>query len=559
MPTHPNAMSGDPLIPRVAIRRGLAQRFGLLLSLGAAQLIILSFLYDLPAEFANAVAPIRALREVVHFAILAFAAFCVVVWPRRRALLTHWHTELSAHSLLGSVTLNLVVFACAAVATWGMSQAAAFAPESFWHYLVPYFLLLGLLIVSLAGVFAPLAFWRDLVRSEWIPIAFSTFLGLLVLGLSEMAKGGWEDMASATLNLTHWMLGFIGTDVQVDTTTRALGMDGFAVIVAPDCSGYEGIGLVIAFLVLYMAAFRRELAFPNALLLFPIGIATIWLFNALRIAILITIGAYVSPWVAINGFHSQAGWISFLLVTIGIMWIGYKVPFFKRAKAGTDAPISASIPAQPADTPADDTALVWLAPFMALMAASIAIAAFSPDEHALYGLRVMAVGGVLWLFRSFYATLIERISPLAIVAGLAVGVAWIATDPDPAGNDSLRTWIAALHPSVLIGWLIFRAAGTIVFVPIAEELAFRGYLFRVIQSIKSTALSPAILTLIAIVVSSLVFGAIHQRWLAAAAAGVVYALLLVRSGRVSDAIVAHMVTNALIFLWAYHQEQWSLL
>jgi len=49
-----------------------------------------------------------------------------------------------------------------------------------------------------------------------------------------------------------------------------VGTDSFAVEIAWQCSGYEGIGLVWAFLGAYIWFFRRQLRFPQAwLLLLP--------------------------------------------------------------------------------------------------------------------------------------------------------------------------------------------------------------------------------------------------------------------------------------------------
>ncbi len=47
-------------------------------------------------------------------------------------------------------------------------------------------------------------------------------------------------------------------------------------------------------------------------------------------------------------------------------------------------------------------------------------------------------------------------------------------------------------------------------------------------------------------VSSVLFGALHGRWLAGTIAGMFYAWALYRRGRVEDAILAHALTNALI-------------
>ena len=196
---------------------------------------------------------------------------------------------------------------------------------------------------------------------------------------------------------------------------------------------------------------------------------------------------------------------------------------------------------------------------MALMTASIIASAFAPNDQWLYGLRVIFVAAALWMFRSFYATIAERVAPLSLAAGIAVGVAWIATDPDPAAGAELGNWILALPMWAAALWLAIRAAGTIIFVPIAEEMAFRGFLHRAIASQRIANATPLVMTIAAFVVTSLLFGAIHQRWLAGMLAGAVYALVMYRTGRMSDPIGAHMASNAVIIAWAITQQQWSLI
>jgi len=63
----------------------------------------------------------------------------------------------------------------------------------------------------------------------------------------------------------------------------------------------------------------------------------------------------------------------------------------------------------------------------------------------------------------------------------------------------------------------------------------------------------------ALIISSAAFGLLHGRWLAAFCAGLIYALLMLRQGRLSDAIAAHMTSNAVIIFWAVWAQQWSLL
>ena len=151
-----------------------------------------------------------------------------------------------------------------------------------------------------------------------------------MLAFSALSTAGWAPLAGATLHVTHAMLSLYESDVLMDIATKRLAVGNFMVEISPACSGYEGIGLVTAVLSLYLFVFRHELRFPQALFLLPIGIAAIWLLNAVRIAALVSFGAHFSPQVAVGGFHSQAGWIAFLIVSVSVMILGQQVAFFRK-------------------------------------------------------------------------------------------------------------------------------------------------------------------------------------------------------------------------------------
>jgi CAAX prenyl protease-like protein len=182
-----------------------------------------------------------------------------------------------------------------------------------------------------------------------------------------------------------------------------------------------------------------------------------------------------------------------------------------------------------------------------------------PHDQWLYALKVAATGAALWWFRETYLPLLAGASPISVAAGLAVGAAWIATDPGKGADGPLGAWLAALPAGLAALWLALRALGSVVFVPLAEELAFRGYLHRVLISARFESVSFGTFRPLAFLVSTLAFGAMHQRWLAACLAGAVYAALMYRSKRLADPIAAHMASNAAIMAWAVAMEQWSLL
>lgn len=58
--------------------------------------------------------------------------------------------------------------------------------------------------------------------------------------------------------------------------------------------------------------------------------------------------------------------------------------------------------------------------------------------------------------------------------------------------------------------------------------------------------------------ASLLFGLLHERWLAGTLAGMAYCLAQYYRGRIGDAILAHATTNAAIAAYVLSTGSWSL-
>jgi len=61
----------------------------------------------------------------------------------------------------------------------------------------------------------------------------------------------------------------------------------------------------------------------------------------------------------------------------------------------------------------------------------------------------------------------------------------------------------------------------------------------------------------AMLMSSCVFAMAHTLWLAAIVAGLLYAWLYKRTGKLWAPIVAHAVTNGLLGFWVVMMGQWQ--
>ena len=107
-------------------------------------------------------------------------------------------------------------------------------------------------------------------------------------------------------------------------------------------------------------------------------------------------------------------------------------------------------------------------------------------------------------------------------------------------------------------WLIARTVGYVVAVPVAEELAFRGYLTRRFWRADADASQIGVFAWGAFLLSSVIFGAFHGRlWLAGTVAGMLFAFALYRRRWIGDAVLAHATTNGLIAAYIFATGNWS--
>jgi exosortase E/protease (VPEID-CTERM system) len=436
--------------------------------------------------------------------------------------------------LLGDMTDAIVTATAAAV--WFLCSVVAIAPRP---QLALQLLGSGLVV----AVFA-VAAWTigDLTRAFW-QVSGETTLGLVSILLAPFADGP-----------------VIRADNQV------IGTASFQVAVRDSCSGFHGIGLITTLLAGYLWWFRRLHRFPQSLLLLPIGILLIWLANVIRITALILVGVWISPRIAIDGFHSVAGWIAFLTVGLGIIWTATRMSFFTRAPEPfrEDDPQPVMTSPSPTRAPADGSSYLsagaCLLPFLALTAVTMLTQAFTSGFDIFYPVRVIAVAAVLVSLWPELRRQACRISPLAVAIGAVTFALWMILTPPVTADAAV---VAGRDPMQLgqpwaTVWLFFRVIGATLTVPIAEELFFRGFVSRRCIDADTDSVPVGRFTWFSFVVASTAFGVLHgDAWIAGTVAGMLFAVALYARGRLIDAVVAHATTNALLSGYVIATGSWS--
>lgn len=428
-------------------------------------------------------------------------------------------------------------------------------------------------IVLAAGAFVPWRIAVEFLRSTgyaWIYALGAAIIAGRAIISTTLWNGhvwnpaldlSWKPATDATFTVVQGLLHLLFSNVIADRSTMVIGTSSFKVQILPWCAGFEGTALMLVFSVAWLAYFRREFRFPRALLLIPAGMLVIWLANALRITALIVIGVAGAPKVAAGGFHSQAGWIAFNCVALGFAVMTRHMSWFASQQLATPAVNAVHPKLEAVHSSSKNPTAAYLTPFLAILAAAMISRAATGGFEWLYPLRFIAAAAALWFFRSAYSDLNWRFGGFSVLAGFAVFGIWLGLDlmTHATQTSALGANLAAMSTSARVAWLIFRTAAAVITVPIAEELAFRGFLIRRISSADFDSLSPRHYTYLAVFVSSLAFGLLHgDRWIAGTVAGLIYAFAFLRRGRIGDAIIAHATTNALLAAWVLSAGKWYL-
>ncbi len=526
-------------------------RWMLLLTVAILEIVGFTYTYatfKLETHGSLALELLKRSEGLIGLIVVILSIFMMAILPKLRGFLAlayarsrhqpFWWINLLCHFVMFAVFISLAnsIFYHHAAGNGGLSTLL---------WTTTYILCALLAALLLATAATPINAWEVILRHSRWECSLALMAGIASKLMGKMTKLGWDDLSTYTFYVVEWLLSWIYPVVISRPEDKYVGTPAFAETIAPPCSGYEGIGLILVFFTVFLWIFRNQLRFPRALLLVPVGCITIWLANCVRIALLIVVGDKISPEVAVGGFHSQTGWLFFCFIALGLATISLKVPWFMVQREKTER--------QSIENPT----LPYLMPFLVLVAGIMITGMASSGFDWLYPVRIVATAIALGYFFGFSWRL--NGSWPAIIAGIATYLLWLALEkPNPVAGRELAASIDALGTSWATLWIFFRTIGSVLVVPAAEELAFRGYLLRRIDSRDFESLPPKQASWTALILSSVLFGLMHQRWFAGTLAGLIYGLVYQRRGNLADPLIAHMLTNALIACQVLTLGSWHL-
>jgi exosortase E/protease (VPEID-CTERM system) len=532
-------------------RPGLPLRLTIIALIFLAEKIFLNRFVDF--ESADAAQGLGAFVRVAQhwgfrFMVALAAAIALFAYVREGQKLIAAKAAIKSASVRGTWAIaHVLLVACLAPLSFLLFRDGA-SPLSFEAVVALWIVLAAGAAISALLAMAPWPLWINAARALGVIWCYAVVAALLGASAMQLSQTLWVPTASVTFDLVRLVLSPVMPALHADAATRVLSTQNFAVEVSEICSGLEGMGLILAFTVAWLLYFRREYVFPRSLLLIPVGLAMIFALNVLRISTLMLIGDRGYPEVAEYGFHSQAGWIAFNAVACALVFFSRRSRWLNRAAASAVATHMTENP----------TAL-YLMPLLTILAAGALSHAMSGDFENLYALRLIAGVAVLLIYGRRLAAIDWRWSWRAPAVGLLVFLVWIAAAHFLAPEASMPTRLAAYSPLLKGSWIASRLAVSVLVVPIAEELAYRGYLMRRLVNADFESVPYVSVRWVPISVTAVAFGLVHGiMWLPGIVAGMAFGILTVRRGLLGEAVVAHATTNALVAAAVLGWGQWQL-
>ncbi len=537
----------SPLIPA---HLALGARLAIIALALTLEMLPLSFLIqETPVMSATGVA--AAVHDVQHWLfrfLIAYAAACVLLFSlgRRGSLASIGARDSGAPIRLAWLVVHgLSLLPFALLSSWLYAEKP---PLPFLALAIAWHLNAVAALMTLFAGMAPLAVWAHAFRRSGAILVYAIAPALGTVLAIQWSQSLWRPAAGLTFWQTVALLHPFVPNMHSDFETLVLGTNRFAVQIADQCSGLEGVGLMLIFCVSWLWFFRREYHFPRALIIIPAAMIFIFLLNTVRIAALVLIGDAGYPRIAIVGFHSQAGWIAFNVAAFAVAIVAKRSRWLNRT--ATQARVAA---------PAHNPTAPYLVPLLTILGLGMLAHAMSAGFDFLYPLRLIGGAAVLWTYRSHYKSLAWGFSWRAVAVGVGLFVVWVAFDRWLGAPRAMPDALAATSAPARALWIASRALAAIVTVPIAEELAYRGFLMRRLAAAEFESLSFSKVGWPALVITSIIFGITHgSLWLPGTLAGLAFGLLVIRTNQIGEAVVAHATVNACVTAYILLFDQWQL-
>jgi uncharacterized protein len=199
----------------------------------------------------------------------------------------------------------------------------------------------------------------------------------------------------------------------------------------------------------------------------------------------------------------------------------------------------------------------------------------SASAYWMYLVKTIVGAAMILVLRPLLAEMRWAFSWEAVVVGIGVFAVWIGISHDWATQTTLwpklglssatkappPAWnpLAAFGDGSALAWLFIavRVLGSTFIVPPIEEVFYRSFLYRYLAKHEFLSVPLNRFYPLSFLVTVGVFGLAHNEWLAGIVCAAAYQWLVLRKGRIGDAMTAHAITNFLLGVWVVWRGAWQ--
>ena len=275
---------------------------------------------------------LSGLRKTDFLNAGAFAVIAFIIWNRGfihklKAFQRNW-TETFILT-----TLALMSFAGHYYLKYWIGTHLETASQAIGFFIFLKYLLNALFIIFTALACYTLPLVGHFIREKWKSIVTFLVLGGLYFFLIQLFQKVWYNLSYFVARTIYHMLSWGYDRVYFSpgnlTSGPRLGVNGFIVGISDACSGIDSLLLFISLYTLIFVLDWKRLDRKRMWLLLIPGLLGTVAYNILRIYALLLVGLYISPEFAVDMFHTNAGWILFLLFFLEFWHFGSKWVYHK--------------------------------------------------------------------------------------------------------------------------------------------------------------------------------------------------------------------------------------
>lgn len=287
--------------------RGIVLVFIMFLSRNLKNYLLIRFDIE---SVVNITSSFRRLHLLMAFAFILLLFFAY----NKKTILRYRPDNLSLRKVLPWLIVAYVPFVLYYVLNaWINTYGLTYVPV-FQILQILGLLLLALYVLLLFIALFGYTYLKKLIKNYYRQLYFFVPAYIIASIAFILFQKTWYFFSLMVVKILNFLFGlFYNSTVSYAGDSPLLAVDNFKVLIGPPCSGIDSMLLFTAFFAVLYALDKETIDIKRYAIAFIIGFLGVILVNILRLFLLILVGVHISPDLAVGLFHTQAGWLLFVI------------------------------------------------------------------------------------------------------------------------------------------------------------------------------------------------------------------------------------------------------